>query len=138
MSKFSEIYSLVKLEAEALRKHATQEEKDKLNIDDVSPGDIQKCFYGLMTGGCFSLRANFLIVSCAKPFSRWITRYKRSYVQTFRYNRYSGNRMYFTPLEYYIYQAYTQNQRGSIANLIAYIKGESDTLELGKISISGL
>ncbi len=56
-------------EALLLRKHATKEEKDKLNIKTISC-DIKNCTYGQMTGSCYSDRAFELLKKCAKPWAK--------------------------------------------------------------------
>lgn len=63
--KSPELIELVRKEADALRAHATQEEKDKLNIRTLDPQNMHNCIYGQMTGSCYSRRAHTLLDVCA-------------------------------------------------------------------------
>lgn len=68
MKKFN-YPALVIQEAKNLRKLATREEKDQLNLVTLNPRNEWKCIYGQMTGSCFSDRAEELIVkSCQRVY----------------------------------------------------------------------
>lgn len=58
---------LVDQEIANLKKYATKEEIDNLNLDDFCATGERSCIYGQMTGSCYSERANYLIGKCA-PF----------------------------------------------------------------------
>ena len=51
----------VKNELIALKKHATEEEINKLDIGYLNPEDYNLCIYGLMTGNCLNKRAKELL-----------------------------------------------------------------------------
>ena len=53
-------YSEVLKEIEHLQKHATKDEKERLNLIKFDADHIEKCIYGLMTGNCSSNRAEDL------------------------------------------------------------------------------
>ena len=55
----------VKVEADNIKKHATQEEINRLEFGILDPKNSKLCIYGQMTGSCFSDRANELVQSCA-------------------------------------------------------------------------
>lgn len=125
----------VKAEAKALREHATKEELGRLDFNNLDPNDKRYCIYGLMTGNCNSERAIELITKCC-------TRY-------FHNNDVMGNMSsfeiaaqrvnggtcdlasargleirYFSSIETYIF--FGDRKR----NLIAYLRGETDDLNL--------
>lgn len=58
----------VKAEAMALREHATKDELNKLGIFILNPYSYYACVYGLMTGDCRSKRASQLIELCCPRF----------------------------------------------------------------------
>jgi hypothetical protein len=67
---FEQLKEDVRKEAEALKIHATKEEREKLNFKDLFPESIYQCIYGQMTGSCSSIRAANLIESCACRYVR--------------------------------------------------------------------
>lgn len=104
-----ELKKLVVAEAQALRKHATQEEKDKLCLELLRPTHRSSCVYGLMTGHCHSYRAFELINKCSQPFSEDLfynredimdCEFKFSKSKKIEFQR-SADRD-FSPIEYYI------------------------------------
>lgn len=115
---FEQLKEDVKKEAEALRVHATGEERAELDMELLDPNHTCKCVYGLMCGECDNDRAIELIEHCAPTLFKLdgdnIIPSDRSSIV----NRWS-------PIELYIKQDEANN-----ANLIAYLKGETDTLEL--------
>jgi hypothetical protein len=125
---------LVKKEAENLRKFTTKKEKKNLSFEKLDPDSIKLCIYGQMTGDCFSNRANDLILkSCERVYKAAVNAdgliakaklngppYKVNYVE--RQVR------YFSPIEKYIVLKKTSDK--SKKNLIAYIKGEIDYLDI--------
>jgi hypothetical protein len=52
------------IEATNLKKYATAEEINELDIEELDPDHTSRCIYGLMTGYCYSDRANELILQC--------------------------------------------------------------------------
>lgn len=124
--------SLVKAvhkEAAELFKNAAQEEKDRLDFEGFNPNRGTNCIYGQMAHECRSARAIELLTECA-PFAiktesqrddvacRLTHEAKEFYAKTFYCDRWS-------PIEVYIAQDGADN-----AQLIAYLKGECDTLDL--------
>jgi len=55
----------VKKEADLLRKNATKEELNKLDIETLDPELSSVCIYGQMTENCYSGRAKELMEACA-------------------------------------------------------------------------
>jgi len=129
----------VMYEIESLRKHATEKEKSKLNFERFDPNSINHCIYGQITGICTSDRAKELIdLGCKRVFSdNWAEKFKDSqkYQEFIPYlnGEYNGQGWYkfgrslthITALEGYIYA-----KDAKIKEIIAYIKGETDKLEL--------
>lgn len=116
---FEQLKEDVKKEAEALRVHATKEELGRLDIKYLDGNDIKLCIYGQMTGDCDSSRASYLIQKCAPCYFESESEELNIILnQNFAEFRWS-------PLEHYIRISKARN-----ANLIAYLKGETDTLEL--------
>lgn len=138
---FEQFKEDVRKEAEALRVHATGEEREKLDIEELRPSNISHCIYGQMTGNCYSLRAAALISQCCVRYFR-----KEIMPDFFKHNttleniqkgvngmsvkdfiehRTRCDEVHFSAIEAYILLPEARN-----ANLIAYLKGETDTLEL--------
>ena len=118
MYTFEQLKEDVRKEAEALRVHATKEERERLDIETLNPNQVTKCVYGLTTGSCFSERAVELIQNCAPVY------YSTRSLSTLEI-KYSYNIIRWSPIEVYIQQPEANN-----ANLIAYLRGETDNLEL--------
>jgi hypothetical protein len=117
---FDQLKEDVRKEAEALRVHATKEERERLDFETMVPYLCDKCPYGQMTGEYDSGRATELIRACA-PF------FVKGDIQSFKLIDVSANFTDFSwsPIQYYIMGAKANN-----ANLIAYLRGETETLEL--------
>ncbi len=64
-----ELKQLVVDEALKLREHATKEEKDRLQLENLKGDNAYTCLYGLMTRSCYSDRANELKILCAIRYS---------------------------------------------------------------------
>jgi hypothetical protein len=137
---FDQLKEDVKKEAEALRVHATKEELGSLNLDQLFPESIYKCIYGLMTGNCSSVRAAMLINTCAcryvkdaclteiqeQGFERIQKKVNGANVVNFVKERTEGPyTRHYSAIEAYILLPEARNE-----NLIAYLKGETETLEL--------
>lgn len=138
---FEQLKEDVKKEAEALRVHATKEERKKLQNEHFDSSTISGCIYGLMTGCCYSRRAAVLINKCCvryftdevlpDPGEDYITMghvqkgANGNKVKDFIKARTNISRPHYSAIEAYILLPEAKN-----ANLIAYLKGETDTLEL--------
>jgi hypothetical protein len=118
MYTFEQLKEDVRKEAEALRVHATKEERERLSFERLFPNLATSCIYGLTTGSCFSERAIELITQCAPVY--YTTRLIDSIKIVHSYN---DSR--WSPIEVYTQQPEAQN-----ANLIAYLRGETETLTL--------
>jgi len=133
----------VKAEATKLRDLATEEEKDRLNAGDLVPRIYSHCIYGQMTGDCFSPRASYLISACCRSFftsqigldeyepsaeaalsAHASTQYMEDVSEgSFEHQRADGK--FYSSIEAYIMIPEAKN-----AELIAYLKGETDILAL--------
>jgi hypothetical protein len=116
---FDQLKEDVRKEAEALRVHATQEERGRLDINQLDPANIRMCVYGLCTGNCESPRATNLIIKCAPVY---LTS-ESAFGDMNTTSEYKG--YHYSPIEYYIGLPEAKN-----ANLIAFLRGETETLEL--------
>lgn len=122
MERTESLKQLVRDEAARLREFATVEERDRLDFSRLDPSREHLCIYGQMTGDCFNKRTQELLSYCAIRFSRWISYYHP--VNNPKFYK-SGARNGFSAIEFYIYQPYAKN-----AEIISYLKGETDILEL--------
>jgi hypothetical protein len=140
MYTFEQLKEDVRKEAEALRIHATKEERERLNFGELNPEFIGDCIYGQMTGNCYSERASILIGKCAfryvkdgsltnikhEGFNRIAYCINGTQVDDLHANRNSDDEPpHYSAIEAYILLPEAQN-----ANLIAYLRGETDTLTL--------
>lgn len=132
---FTDLINDVKKEAEALRVHATKEELGRLNFEWLDYSDKKRCIYGLMTKDCFSQRAAELINTCAithfdlLPDSvDEIEGYIVDKPSDFIGKRTDAN--VFSPYTFSAIEAYICLPEAKNANLIAYLRGESETLDL--------
>jgi hypothetical protein len=138
---FEQLKEDVRKEAEALKVHATKEELAKLDFDKLDPQSPSECYYGQMTGSCASSRAHTLIAKCCsvmvvnagyepegvgvasimtkKPVSKSYMRQIRDDGDNITYLK------YISAMEAYIMLPEAKN-----ANLIAFLRGETETLEL--------
>jgi hypothetical protein len=117
---------LVLQEIENLKIYATYEEIGKLDFETFNPVHTKNCIYGQMTGDCFSPRAVELLDLCATPFSHFTSTWDSTEATEFRENR-NPNKLgnVFSTLEYYI-----DNYSETNEQIIAYLKGDSKTIEL--------
>lgn len=132
----------VRTEVEALKANATKEEIAKLDIEHFHPDSKQDCIYGQMTGSCESHRAKELMDSaCVRvtnstffmgtfTFDNLATHINGEYTgQTWEGEsndeRYLRKFSYISMLEMYIFL-----KGASPKNIIDYLKGEVETLEL--------
>ena len=119
MYTFEQLKEDVRKEAEALRAHATKDERERLDIDKLDPANIYLCIYGMCTGNCESDRASQLIKKCAPIYitSESDPNHMKTTTEFRGYH--------WSPIEYYIGFPEAKN-----ANLISYLRGETDTLTL--------
>lgn len=121
-----------------LKQHATGEEKENLDFELFDASNVDECIYGQMTGHCQSKRANELMaLACKRIFHeqhKWkegATFQKASATLNgaFKAAMWTGenrrNFNYISALEGYLMLKGAKN-----AEIIAYIKGKSETLEL--------
>lgn len=118
-----DLKELVISEAYALREHATQEERERLDFWRLRPMSDTDCIYGQMTGNCVSPRSMDLLKKCAVPFSESIVDYN-SVDGGFHEERLDSNRC-FSAIEFYIYQDEAQNE-----SLIEFLRDERDSLTI--------
>jgi hypothetical protein len=137
---FEQLKEDVRKEAEALKIHATKEELAALDISNLRPEHVDKCIYGQMTGYCNSERGAELIYACAcryindcdisdikeDGFERIQKKVNGNTVEGFIDNRRNG----FPTLHYSAIEAYILLPEANNANLIAFLRGETETLEL--------
>lgn len=116
---FDQLKEDVKKEAEALRVNATAEELGRLDFDRLNPNSATRCIYGQMTHECDSPRATELITKCTKTYIE-----AASDIHRIKLNEKFAE-FRWSPIEFYILQDDARN-----ANLIAYLRGETETLEL--------
>jgi|GEM_PF-1640369 len=135
----------VRKEARMLKQSATEEELSRLSLNDLQPDFGGYCIYGQMTGSCFSMRASELIFKCCPRFfnGRRFDDFKldaqiamqsangatikgvKTVKDFYEHRICFGDEWYFSVIESYIMIPAAKN-----AELIAYLKGETDTLEL--------
>ena len=117
----NELKELVREEARNLREKATKEELAKLDFEYLWPHYTDACVYGLMTGNCHSERSIELMNQCAPVFIEAWGQDKviKKITAADHLNE------FWSPIEDYIIKDEAKNY-----NLILYLKGETDTLEL--------
>ena len=124
-----ELKQLGKEEAKKLKQHATKEELQNLSFSLLDPATSDNCIYGMMTGNCFNERATQLLNMCAKPYANdiFLDEETDTFTPAARQSMVftSKGRKVFSPIEVYIMQ-----RKAKQRNLIDYLKGETDTLEL--------
>lgn len=131
MRKITKFPKLVIDEAKNLKKFATPEELNKLNINKLISTSSTHCIYGLMTESCYSERATSLIKQCAKRVYHYESgispgKCKRlnGTPKKFEITDRWGPTPFWSPIEVFI-------DRGSDemnAKLIAFLKGERKRL----------
>ena len=124
---------LVKKEAENLRVSATVKERQRLDLSCLDPDNPRMCIYGQMTGNCFNERSYTLIRECCTqvysvPENIMFGIITRSTLNGKPYkleNPEDRQLKYFSPIEKYIMEDDADTEQ-----LVAYIKGETDTLDI--------
>jgi hypothetical protein len=140
MYTFEQLKEDVRKEAEALRVHATKEERERLNIMELNPDIITDCIYGQMTGDCYTERACALISKCAcrfvkdpnlpviksEGFDRVAKFINGEQVDGLHENRNQADE----PVHYSAIEAYILLPEANNENLISFLRGETETLTL--------
>lgn len=136
---FDQLKEDVRKEAEALKQHATKEERERLSMIKFSPSHYDGCIYGLCTGDCFSDRATELIAACCVRYfhNNSITSIKREgfkgvvkRVNGATVEDLKSARKFVEPKYYSAIEAYILLPEAKNANIISYLRGETETLEL--------
>jgi hypothetical protein len=139
MYTFEQLKEDVRKEAEALKIHATKEERAKLDFKSLDAGHLSKCIYGQMTGHCNSDRGVHLIETCAvryvkdgdltyvsrDGFARIQEHINGAIVESLYHNRNCDIDCHYSAIEAYILLPEANN-----ASLISFLRGETETLEL--------
>jgi hypothetical protein len=112
-------------ELDNIKKYATKEELDKLDIYKLNSASKYDCIYGLLTGSCFSSRATELTKLCTNRLKTCFR--SLSLIDLIknkpRYQTCTG----FSYLEHCIFK-YGHNNY----NIISYLKGEVSDITLTK------
>lgn len=131
MTPNEQLIELVTQESIALKVKATREELFILDIYQLDPHDPMRCIYGQMTGDCYSPRATELIVSCcARVFKA-----EKGALQDFDIDNLNGapepdkRGDYYSAIETFI-DCPRNKRNGNNAALVAFLRGETDTLTL--------
>ena len=128
MNRHTLMKQLVIEEATNLKKHATQEELNKLDFSILHPNKTDRCIYGQLAESCFSHRAVDLMKTCAS----------RGYETNSSFEIYDckingpikelDRRSFWSPIEVFIDQPRNQ-ENGNNKILIDFLKGEIDELK---------
>jgi small-conductance mechanosensitive channel len=117
-----EMKRLVAEEAGKIREFATQEERNWLNVEETNPYSTDLNIYGQMTGDTDSQRAFDLLMNCAshhKPTEKGCDPIEVILSDV------GQNTLVYSAFEFYI-----SHPDANIPSLIAYLRGETDILEL--------
>lgn len=139
MYTFENLIDDVKKEAAALKVHATKEELGRLDFKRLYPSERGGCIYGSMAFDCDSERAVELISKCAcryiadnsfnhiaiEGFERISEYVNGTVVDDLSNKRHGSDIAHYSAIEAYILLPEAKN-----ANLIAYLKSETETLDL--------
>jgi hypothetical protein len=125
-------------ELSLIKKHATAEERDNLDLDNFIPEDKNSCIYGLMAGHCRSKRAMELIELCCQRFV--INNFDGSISNSKKFSdiqtQINGNKVnkvelkqigYMSSLETFIM---ISENRKHFKNIFAFLKGETKVINL--------
>jgi hypothetical protein len=136
---FEQLKEDVRKEAEALRVHATKEERGELDFNTIDPNDSRMCIYGQMTGDCFSERAAILINKCTiryfkdgmfEEVSEHGVDGLSNVVKGKKVRGFVKQRASLTIVHYSAIEAYILLPEANNASLISYLRGETETLTL--------
>lgn len=67
-----ELKARVRQEAILLKNHASQEDLQNINFEDINGLSAEYCIYGQITGNCYNEEATRLFNLCAVPYRRGI------------------------------------------------------------------
>lgn len=109
-------------EINAIKKHATKEQIDKLNFKELRPSEYNNCIYGQMTGNCESKASLKLIRKCC---TRTVDAIGDLFQGSYTASRSKRTNENFSLLERFIYMESQNNE-----DIIAYLRGEKKELEL--------
>lgn len=144
MYTYDDLIADVKIEAQKLKAYATKDELQKLNWMRLSPLNAKQCFYGQMTGSCFSQRAAELIENCCERYFKRdalegaciesrnanvdeiIANVNGIQVDGFFNNRTTAAK----PSHYSSIEVYIAMEGANYKSLLAFLKDETQTLEL--------
>ena len=139
---FDDLKSDVKKEAEALRVHATEEERGRLDIKKFERRHYDGCIYGMATGDCHSRRSVSLIQLCTPRYFKeeifldvdrhgidGILKNANGTTVEDLFDARAGN-LFFANVHYSAIEAYILLPEAENANLIAFLRGETETLDL--------
>lgn len=121
-----ELIEQVTIEATALIKNTTPEERKKLDFSTLEPQRIDRCVYGQMTGDCNTNRAVSLMVMCAKKVYTAIPSSRVVGILNGSPKGLNRDR-YWSPIEIFIAKDENQNN-GNNQMLINFLKGKRKTL----------
>lgn len=138
---FEQLKADVKKEAEALRVHATSGELNEIKVNKFEPSHYNSCIYGMATGDCHSERAVELIQLCTPRY------FKEEVFEDVEYlgingiiKNVNGKKVknflrertdpFFKGTHYSAIEAYILLPDAKNANLISYLRGETETLDL--------
>lgn len=131
MTRLQYMKKLATSEARKLKKFATKEEINRLNLKTLNPEYQFECIYGQMTGNCFCDRSHDLIRECAtKLYEIQKERMETAVINGSPKKTNLQNRRahYYSPIEALIFGM--NGGRKAQKKIIAFLKDETKTLEL--------
>lgn len=124
--KNSTFFKRTLTEINNLKKHATPEEIELLDFSKLNPDHEDKCIYGQMCGDCFNKRAVDLIHKSCRTQTSFIDLGELCEIpEEIKMKPRASMYPYFSYLEVCI-KTFPHNNE----NIIKYLKGQIDTLEL--------
>jgi hypothetical protein len=139
--KRSVLEPLVVAEATSIKKLALKRELKKLDFCNLAADDYQNCIYGQMTGDCFNERAYELIrKSCPSVIdSNSDGAFKGDLLDLKEHAKDNGvekisefddtfRTSFYSPIEVFISRK-RNRKNGNNAKLVAFLRGETDTLD---------
>jgi len=121
------LITLVREEAKFLRDNLKSIEKRRIVFKNLRTTDATKCIYGLATGNCYSTRALTLISQGCKEVYKGSILNPKSAIKAKGIEK---RRMYnlWSPIEIFLVK--NRYNPATLKNLIRYIKGNSETLDI--------
>jgi hypothetical protein len=133
MYTFEQLKEDVRKEAEALKIHATKEEMGRLDIKKLNPANHAFCVYGMATGSCVNERAAYLVDKCAVRYFEEFADDSEYLYELVKEKPEDNAQMRASECEFYLYSAieiYIALPEANNAGLIAFLRGETENLEL--------